>query len=1054
MSCRFFIDRPIFASVISILILLAGGFAYVTLPLSQYPFVTPPTIQVDCSYPGASADVVAESIAAPIEQQVNGVEDMLYMSSQSTSDGSYTLTVSFKPGTNLNLAQVRVMNRVNLAVPALPDVVRSTGVVTRRRSPEILLTVSLNSPDGTYDQLFISNFALTRVRDEMLRIKGIAEVVIFGQRDYAMRVWLDPDLLASRNLTAADVVRSIREQNQSIPAGQVGQPPSGDPVKQYPISTVGRLGDAEQFAEIIVKRDPNGGIVRVRDVSRIALGAKVEDVANRFDRKPTVGLAVFCEADANALDVSDQIRERVEKLKREVPTGMVAEIGYDTTPYIRASISRVVRTLVEAVIVVSIVVLIFLRSWRSAIIPLSAVPIAIIGTFAAMAIFGFGLNTLTLFGLVLAVGIVVDDAIVVVEAVEHHIEKGLAPREAAIAAMEEVAGPIIAVGAVLAAVFVPCMFFPGIVGAFFRQFAVTIAVSTLISTVNSLTLSPALAAVLLRARGSRRDPLTWLFDNTVGWPLMIFHWLFDRFGRFYVSTIGFTIRKPTAIAIVVAYAGVIVASKGLYDRLPVGFIPTQDKGYLIASVQLPDAASAERTRTAMDGMAKVILETPGIKHINAVAGNSFVLSAYGSNFGSMFIILDDFDRRTSPDLHADRLIGTLSAKLAKSFPEAQVNIFGAPAVPGLGRAGGFRIMIEDRGDLGAAGLQGMTDNFIEKANKQTAYVGRLFTAYKANSPDLFLAIDRQACLQHQLELRDVFDTLQATIGARYVNDFNRFGRTWQVRVQADMLRRNDPVDVLRLRVRNKSGDMVPLGAVLKVQDASGPPIVTRYNMYPAAAVNGTVAVGASTGDTIAVIEQLADQELPAPRLAYEWTEITYLEKQSQQSGFAIFAMAVAFVFLVLAALYESWTLPLAVILVVPMGVVASLVGVFFAKHDVNVFTQVGFVVLIGLACKNAILIVEFAKLKRDAGATAREAVLTACQLRFRPILMTSASFIFGVLPLVLAEGAGAEMRRVLGTAVFAGMIGVTLFGIVLTPVFYVLVDGFSNWLSRRRDRHV
>jgi multidrug efflux pump len=807
-----------------------------------------------------------------------------------------------------------------------------------------------------------------------------------------------------------------------------------------PLATLGRLKDADQFGDIIVKRDAHGGTVKVKDVARVGLGAKQEDVANRFDRKATVGLAVFLEADANALAASDEIKRRVEQLKKEVPVGMIAEVGYDTTPYIRESIKRVVRTLVEAVVVVSIVVLIFLRSWRSAIIPLSAVPVAIVGTFAAMAAFGFGLNTLTLFGLILAVGIVVDDAIVVVEAVEHHIELGLSPRDAAIRAMDEVAGPIVAVGAVLSAVFVPCMFFPGIVGAFFRQFAVTIAVSTIISTINSLTLSPALAALLLRAKDSRRDPLTWLFDQTAGWPLLGFHWLFERLGRLYVATIGVSIRLPVAISLVVVYLLLIAGGAGLYRLLPVGFIPTQDKGYLIASVQLPDAASAERTRAAMDRMSQIILETPGIKHINAVAGNSFVLSAYGSNFGSMFIILDDFDNRLAPDLHADVLAGKLTAKLAAAVPEAQVNIFGAPSVPGLGRSGGFRVMIEDRGGVGAAGLQGMTDNFIDKANQQTAYVGRLFTAYKANSPDLFLEIDRPSCLQHRLELKDVFDTLQATIGARYVNDFNSLGRTWQVRVQADMVNRNDPSDVLRLRVRNRDGAMVPLGAVLKVVDASGPPIITRYNMYPAAAVNGTVAVGASTGDTIAVLEQLADRELPAPRMAYEWTEITYLEKQSQQSGLAIFAMAVAFVFLVLAALYESWALPLAVILVVPMGVVSSLVGVWVAKHDVNVFTQVGFVVLIGLACKNAILIVEFAKLKRDAGADARTAILAACRLRFRPILMTSASFIFGVLPLVVSTGAGAEMRRVLGTAVFAGMIGVTLFGIVLTPVFYVLVE--------------
>ena len=1041
MFCRFFIDRPIFSAVISILITLAGGFSYFTLPLSQYPFVTPPTIQVDCAFPGASAEVVAESIAAPIEQQVNGVEDMLYMSSQSTGDGTYTLTVSFKPGTNLNLAQVRVMNRLNLALPSLPDVVRATGVTTRRRSPEILLTVSLNSPTEQYDQLYISNYALTRVRDEMLRIPGIAEVIVFGQRDYAMRVWLDPDRLAARNLTALDVVNAIRQQNTPIPLGQIGQPPTEtEPGRQLPLDTTGRLKEPEQFGDVIVKRDPNGGVVRVKDVARVNLAAKQEDIANRFDRKPTVGLAVFLQADANALATADTIKERVEVLKKEVPAGMIAEIGYDTTPYIRESIRQVFKTLREAVIIVAIVVLVFLRSWRSAIIPLATVPVAVIGTFAAMAAFGYSLNNLTLFGLVLAVGIVVDDAIVVVEAVEHHIHLGLAPREATITAMGQVAGPVIAVGAVLSAVFVPCMFFPGIVGAFFRQFAVTIAVGTIISTINSLTLCPALAALLLKPKGARRDPLTWLFDNTAGWPLAVFHWLFDRLGRLYVAVIGQSIRPAVMLTLLAVYGGLVGGAALLYPRLPTGFIPPQDKGYLIASIVLPDAASAERTRTAMDEMAKVVLATPGVAHVNAVAGNSFVVSAYGSNFGSMFIILNPFKDRMTPDLHADKILADVSRRVNAALPEAQINIFPAPAVPGLGRAGGYRIMIEDRGEVGPKGLQRMVDNYIEKANQQTKYIGRLFTAYKANSPDLFLDVDRNACLTRGVDLADVFGTLQATMGARYVNDFNRFGRTWQVKVQADQNFRNAADDVLKLRVRNKAGDMVPLGAVLSVKDSTGPTIITRYNMYPAAPVNGTVALGASTGDAVAMLEQLAEQELPAPRMAYEWTEITYLEKLSRQSGSQLFLLAVAFVFLVLAALYESWALPLAVILVVPMGVVSSLVGVWAAGHDVNVFTQVGFVVLIGLACKNAILIVEFAKLRRDEGADTRTAILDACQLRFRPIMMTSASFVFGVLPLVLAQGAGAEMRKVLGTAVFAGMIGVTLFGIVLTPVFFVLIE--------------
>ncbi|HMP01110.1 MAG TPA: multidrug efflux RND transporter permease subunit [Gemmatales bacterium] len=1041
---RYFIDRPILATVLSVVIVLAGGLAVGTLPLTQYPPVTPPTIQVDCNYPGASAQVVAEAIAAPIEQQVNGVERMLYMTSQCTSDGSYTLTVTFEIGTNLNLAQVLVQNRVNLALPNLPDVVRATGVTTRKRSPEILLTVSLNSPGEVYDQLYLSNYAQTRIRDELSRLPGISEVLIFGQRDYSMRVWVDPEQLAARGLSATDVVQALREQNAQVAAGQVGQPPTAEagPI-QVTLSTLGRLARPEDFGEIVLKHAPEGGIVKLKEVARVSIDPRAQDVANRFNLKPTIGLAVFLLTGANALETGDAIKATVARLSRDFPAGIRYDIGYDTTPFIRESIHEVFKALRDAVILVALVVLVFLQSWRAALIPLAAVPVAIVGTFAAMWLLGFSLNNLTLFGLVLAVGIVVDDAIVVVEAVQHHIERGLSPRDATIQAMDEVTGPVIAIGVVLAAVFIPCAFLSGIVGQFFRQFAVTIAVSTLISVVNSLTLSPALAALLLRAPGQRRDPVTWLVDVTLGWFFRLFNAGFGQVGRFYVRLVGSAIRRP--VIMLAAYAGLVAAGIGIHEWLPAGFIPQQDKGYLIASVQLPEASAAERTRVAMNKIAAIALDTPGVKNVNSVAGNSFVLSAYGSNFGSMFIILHSFDdRRGKPELHADAVMARLRQRVAAEVPEAQVNVFGAPAVSGLGRAGGFRLMVQDRADLGARTLEQQTWAFIEKANQLPGLVG-LFSVYKSGSPQVFLDVDRTACLTHGVELAEVFGTLQATLGARYVNDFNLASRTWQVIVQAQPPFRNELEDIKRLKVRNSRGEMIPLGAVLTAREASGPLVVTRHNMHPSAAVNGTVAPGVSSGQAIALLDHLADSVLPSG-MAIEWTEITFIEKQTKNTGLIVFTLAVTFVFLLLAALYESWTLPLAVILVVPLCVVGSLTAIAVADQDVNLFTEVGFVVLIGLACKNAILIVEFAKVARDRGAERVPAVLEACRLRFRPILMTSVAFILGVVPLLTTSGAGSEMRRALGTCVFGGMIGVTLFGIVLTPVFFVLVD----WAFGRR----
>ena len=1042
--------------MLSILITLAGGIAVFTLPIAQYPPVAPPTIQVDCNYPGASAQVVAQTVASPIEQQVNGVQDMLYMSSQSTSDGSYTLTVTFKPGVDLNLCQVLVQNRVSLAMPSLPDVVRQTGVTTKKRSPDILLTVSLNSPDGRYDQLYLSNYAVLRLKDELARLPGISEVLVFGQRDYSMRIWVDPQKLAVRGIAVQDVINALREQNLQVAVGQIGQPPTeSGQLFQLPLSLQGRLTESEEFENVVVRSGEHGQLLRIKDIGRVELNARSQDVSNRFDGKPTVGLAIFQLPDANALATADAVKGKMDELSRDFPEGVVYEIGYDTTPFIRESVGEVFNALRDAIILVAIVVLVFLQGWRAAIIPLIAVPVAIVGTFAAMAVVGFSLNNLTLFGLVLAIGIVVDDAIVVVEAVEHHIEHGMLPRDAARQAMQEVAGPVIAVGLVLSAVFIPCAFISGIVGQFFRQFALTIAISTIISTLNSLTLSPALAALLLRPRTARRDPVTWLVDLTLGWFFKLFNWGFKSSTRAYTAMVGRLLRVPALVLLV--YGGLLWLTYWGYKQLPTGFIPSQDKGYLVASIQLPDSSSALRTREVIARIEKIAKETPGVKNVNSVAGNSFMLSAYGSNFGSMFIILKNFSDRHEPELSGDSIIATLRKRFAKEIPEASVNVFAPPAVSGLGRSGGFKLMIEDRGDVGLEMLQAQTDNVINKSRPSEKKVGEtvvkspgeptvtgMFTVYKANSPQLFADVDRDACLMQGVSLGDVFGTMQAYLGSRYVNDFNRFGRTWQVIVQADAKFRNEVEDVRRLCVRNSHGHMVPLGSVCTVREISGPLVLTRYNMYPAAAIQGNVSAGFSTGQANEAIEKLCLRELPQS-MAYEWTEITYLERMSGNTGMIVFAFSVIFVFLVLAALYESWALPLAVILVVPMCVLSSITGVGYAKMDINVFTQIGFVVLIGLASKNAILIVEFAKYRRETGVERRQATLQACELRLRPIMMTSFAFILGVLPLVVAHGAGAEMRRALGTTVFSGMLGVTFFGIFLTPVFFYVIDLMGEW---------
>ena len=1047
MFSHFFIDRPILSSVPSIIITLIGLVAVFTLPVAQYPEITPPTVQVGCTYPGASAQVVADTVAAPIEQQVNGVEDMLYMSSQCSNDGTYNLTVTFKVGTNLNMAQVLVQNRVALAAPTLPDVVKQIGVTVRKRSPDLMLIVNLISPDGRYDQLYLSNYAMIQIRDELSRLEGVGEVFIIGQRDYSMRVWLDPARMASRDMTAGDVVRALKEQNVQVAAGQIGQQPAAKGVDfQYTLSTLGRLTEPEQFADIIVKTGDQGEITRLRDVGRIELGAKNQDVNSYLDGMPSAGTAVFQLPGANALETAQRVKDRMAELKNRFPQGVDYRIVYDTTPYISESISEVFKTLRDAVILVALVVLVFLQNWRSTLIPLIAVPVAIIGTFAAMAAFGFTLNNLSLFGLVLAIGIVVDDAIVVVEATERHIEQGMAPRAAAHQAMNEVSAPVIAIGLVLASVFLPCLFIRGITGLFFRQFALTIAVSTILSAMNSLTLSPALCAILLKERHEHRDPLSWLINFFFGWFFKLFNKAFTFSTDGYTRIVGKLLRL--SLLVLPVYGGLLYLTVWSFGQMPTGFIPNQDQGFLFVVCQLPDSASLERTEEVMARADKIVRGTPGVGHAIRISGMSFVLQANGSHLGTMFVVLDPFDDRRTPELRANAIVAKLNKQLYQEIEDAKFVVFGAPPVRGLGSTGGFKIMIEDRGNEGLETLQAQTDNMAQLGNQQPGLMG-LLSIFRANTPQLYVDIDRTKCKTMGVALSDVFDALQVDLGGLYINDFNQFGRTWQVNAQADIPYRMQPDDVRRLQVRNKLGEMVPLGTVAAVQDKGGPFVINRYNMYTSAAINGSLAPGTSSGQAIAMLEELAKQHLP-PSMGYEWTDLFYLQIIAGSTTLFVFSGAVVLVFLVLAGQYESWSLPLGVILVVPMCILCSVIGVALAGMDINIFTQIGFVVLVGLASKNAILIVEFAKAKRESGVPRFEATLQACKLRLRPIMMTSFAFILGVVPLVISSGAGAEMRRTLGTAVFSGMLGVTMFGIFLTPVFYYVIQWFSD---RRKQKH-
>jgi multidrug efflux pump len=1209
MISRFFIDRPIFAAVMSIFITLTGGIALFSLPIAQYPPVTPPAVSVTINYPGASAQVMADTVAAPIEQQVNGVEGMLYMASQMGNDGSYTLTVTFDIGTDLNVALVMVQNRVQLAEPLLPTSVQAQGITIRKKTPDILNIISFYSPDGRYDALYLSNFAQIHVYDELLRIDGVSQINFVGVGNYSIRAWLDPQKLASLNMTASDIANALSAQNLDAPLGVLAQQPATrTQAFELPINALGRLTTTEQFGDLIVKASlgqpssrinapetlaptssgltggsgtsssgttlasttyglratstlgsattsaggttgtsatapgnstsptsansantsgptsgatrttsgssgtsgatgtatggittiggaqttggaasagvaltaggastnlsggssassssglsssgssgtglssagttagpgqPSVAIVRLRDVARVELGDQNYSLGCTFDGRPSVGLAVFQLPGTNALDVGNRIRAKMDELKANFPEGVEYQIAYDTTPFIRESVRDVVRTLLEAVVLVGIVVLVFLQSWRATLIPMIAVPVAIVGTFAVMKAIGFSLNNVSLFGLVLAIGIVVDDAIVVVENVERWLERGESSREAARKAMDEVTGPVIAVALVLCAVFVPCAFISGITGQFFRQFAVTIAVSTVISAFNSLTLSPALAAILLRPHAGHRDPLTWLMDTLLGWFFQAFNFVFGATTTGYAWVVGRLLRG--SLFVLLLYGGLLVLTGWVFHKAPTGFVPAQDQGRIICNIQLPDSASLERTNEAMSHIEAIARKTKGVAHTITISGISFVLQADSPNFASMFVVLEPFEQRTSPDLSSDAIVSRMRAAWASEIKDAQVVAFGAPAIPGLSVAGGFKLMVEDRAGLGLDALQHQTDQLVQKLQARPGLVG-VSTQFRSNTPQLYAEIDRTKAYSLGVSQQDVTQALGTYLGSLYVTNFNEFGRYWQVTLQADARYRNRVDDIKLLQVRNKWGQMVLLSTLVNPREIGGPVYITRYNLYTAAPITGNSAPDVSTSDVIQEVNRFSRDTLPIT-MASEWTEIMFLQIRAGNTAIYVFTLAVVCVFLALAALYESWTLPLAVILVVPLCLLCSVTGVLLTHKDVDIFVQIGLVVLVGLACKNAILIVEFARQLHQEGKPRYEATIEAARLRLRPILMTSFAFILGVVPLVFATGAGAEMRWSLGTAVFSGMLGVTLFGIFLTPVFFNVLQGLSE----------
>ena len=1129
MISQFFIDRPVFATVLSLVIVIVGGIAAVGLPVGQYPEVVPPTISIQTIYPGASAQVVADTVTTPIEQEVNGVEEMLFISSKSTGDGQAVIDVTFKLGTDIDLAQVLTQNRVAIAEAKLPEEVKRQGVMTKKKSPSILLCVNLFSPDGRYDQLYLSNYALIQVKDALARLEGVGDVAFLGARDYAMRIWLDPDKLATRNLSAGDVVRALREQNVQVPAGRLGQPPAEPGIAfQVPLNTTGRLLEPEAFADIIVKTGYDAvtaatgpaavgrEIVRIRDIGRVELGAKNADTASTLDGRETITIAIFQRPGSNAIATAERVRQEMERLAGSFPPGLEQQIIYDTTVFVEESIQEVIKTLFEAVVLVFVVVLLFLQNWRATLIPMLAVPVSLIGTFAVMAGLGFSLNNLSLFGLVLAIGIVVDDAIVVVENVERLISQGKPAREAARQAMREVSGALVAIALVLAAVFLPTAFITGISGEFYRQFAITIAASTAFSAVNSLTLSPALAAILFAGHQDAAQPAAstagtsplprmvigllgglaaiWLGEDLAvvwaglaagaspladwGLRLMVFTGgftaatviappvnllltgLFRLFNLFFDVTTGiYGAVVGVLLRIAIVMVGAYVALMGLtyfgFTTVPVGFIPEQDKGYLLVNATLPEGASQERTARVVKRLEQLAGETPGVAHTIAVSGYSLLSGVSLSNTGGMFVVLDPFASRV---IDPNKSAFAIARKLRQAFAvirDAQCVVFNAPPIDGLGNTGGFKLQVRDRTGHGPAVLEQATAELAGALTAQPGLVG-LFSTFRANQPQLFIDIDRTKAKAAGVSIAAINQTLQVYLGSAYVNDFTAFGRNWQVTAQADAPFRMLPEDIGRLKVRNTTGEMVPLATLLTVEDTSGPAVVTRYNLAPSADLSGSTLPGTSSGDAIALVGALASpppagRGLLPPGMDYEWTDLSLQQILAGNTASFVFVLGTVFVFLVLAAQYESWLLPLAVILIVPMCLLAAIAGVWLAGSDNNIFTQIGLLVLVGLAAKNAILIVEFARQREADGLPRAQAVLEAATQRLRPILMTSLAFILGVVPLLLGRGAGAEMRGALGTAVFSGMLGVTIFGIFFTPVFYSVVMWFGGSRQEKPD---
>ena len=1032
----FFIKRPIFAAVISTIIFLVGAISLTRMPVSEYPEVAPPTVVVRADYPGANPKTISETVAAPLEQSINGVENMLYMFSQATSDGVMTLTVTFKLGTNLDTAQVQVQNRVAQVEAKLPEEVRRIGVTTAKSSPDLLMVVHLYSPNKRYDDIYVRNYATLQVRDSLARLPGVGEVPIYGSGDYAMRVWLDPNKVSAKGLTASDVVAAIREQNVQVAAGSVGKQPGSHSVDtELLINTKGRLSSEEEFGQIIVKVGPNGERVQLRDVARVELGASDYALRSLLNNNPAVALPILQLPGSNAIATSNAVRATMKELKKSFPDGLDYDIVYDPTIFVRHSIEAVVHTLLEAILLVVLVVILFLQTWRASIIPLAAVPVSLVGTFAVMNALGFSINALSLFGLVLAIGIVVDDAIVVVENVERNIALGKTPLAATSQAMKEVTGPIVATALVLTSVFIPTAFITGLTGQFYKQFAITIAISTVISAFNSLTLSPALSALLLKGHSEPKDGLTRIMDRAFGWIFRPFNRFFDWASHKYSNGVARLIR--VSLVAVLVYAGLLASTGVLFQKIPTGFVPIQDKQYLVAFAQLPGAASLDRTDSVIRRMTDIALKHPGVESAVEFPGLSINGFTNSPNSGILFVTLKPFEERKTPELSGPAIAGQLQGEFG-GIQDAYIAIFPPPPVQGLGTIGGFKLYVEDRGDNGLDALFNASQDLVNTAN-QTPGLAGIFTSFTIDTPQLDADVDRVKAKEMGVPLANVFETMQINLGSLYINDFNRFGRTYQVVAQADAQFREHAEDIARLKTRNIEGGLVPLGALVKVRETYGADRVMRYNGYPAADINGGAAAGYSSGQAEAIMERVAKEKLPKG-MVLDWTELTFQKIIAGNSGVFIYPISILLVFLVLAAQYESFKLPLAVILIVPTALFSALLGLWLTRGENNIFTQIGLIVLIGLAAKNAILIVEFAVKRHEEGEDFTSAALDAARLRLRPILMTSIAFIAGVFPLVVSTSAGSEMRRAMGVAVFGGMIGVTFFSLFLTPVFYVVLE--------------